>query len=401
VNNSANKKNLLVLASTYPRWLNDHEPGFVHELAKRLTNKFNVIVICPHADGSKEHEILAGVTVLRYRYAPTGYESLVNDGGIVTNLKKSPWKVLLLPSFFISQIIATNQVIKRKNIDVIHAHWLIPQGLSLAVLSKIKKIPPFIVTSHGVDLFALKGHFFNYLKKFVIRRAKKLTVVSNIMKPVLLDLGAVDSKLSILPMGVDLQYFQKDDQVIRSKDELLFVGRLVEKKGLIDLINALPQIIGYRPSVYLTVIGFGPEEKNLKDQVKILKLTKNVNFIGALTQNEIIPYYQRAAIFVAPFIEAKSGDQEGLGLVLIEALSCGCPVVVSDIPASNDVISGISSVGTFPWGNATKLALAVIEKMSQSSNSKDLDNEVNQQIKQFDWEHISAEYSDILSNMVR
>ncbi len=79
---------LLVLSSTYPRWSGDHEPGFVHELARRLTTTFDVVAVVPRAPGASDREMLDGVTVIRYGYAPRRFETLVNDGGIVTNLKR-------------------------------------------------------------------------------------------------------------------------------------------------------------------------------------------------------------------------------------------------------------------------------------------------------------------------
>ena len=88
------RKKLLVLASTYPRWEGDPEPGFVHELAKRLTTPFKVRVLCPHAWNAAAQEMLEGVEVVRYRYAPVRFETLVNDGGIVNNLRHQPWKWL-------------------------------------------------------------------------------------------------------------------------------------------------------------------------------------------------------------------------------------------------------------------------------------------------------------------
>src|ERR1700735_2418201 len=97
------RSTLLVLASTYPRWRGDPEPGFVHELAKRLTDQFHVIAIVPAAPGAAAREILDDVEVIRYRYAPHRFETLVNDGGIVTNLRRHRWKVLLVPPFVLAQ----------------------------------------------------------------------------------------------------------------------------------------------------------------------------------------------------------------------------------------------------------------------------------------------------------
>ena len=395
----ANKKNLLVLASTYPRWLSDHEPGFVHELAKRLTNKFNVIVICPHADGAKKEEILEGVTVYRYRYAPKGFESLVNDGGIVSNLKNSPWKLLLLPFFFVAQLLLIRKVIKNEAIDVVHAHWLIPQGLALSLLSKVTKVPPFLVTSHGADLFALQGKLFNSLKLFVAKKASKLSVVSKVMATELIKMGVNEDKITIMPMGVNMAHFCLNSDVTRSKYEILFVGRLVEKKGLCYLLSALPEILKYQPNVYLTIIGFGPEEHALKAQAKRLDIGDKVHFIGPVTQDKLSKHYQSAAVFVAPFIEAKSGDQEGLGLVLVEAISCGCPIVVSDIPACRDVIAGISGVEVFIAANVSLLAQAVCLSL-QTTNSKCVTHDKIILEKNFCWHNVADNYEATLEKLI-
>ena len=83
----AQRPRLLVLTSTYPRWAGDPEPGFVHELSRRLTDKFQVTVLCPHACGALPKEQLDGVKVIRYRYAPERWERLVNNGGISVDRK--------------------------------------------------------------------------------------------------------------------------------------------------------------------------------------------------------------------------------------------------------------------------------------------------------------------------
>lgn len=395
----SNKKNLLVIASTYPRWQGDHEPGFVHELSKRLTDKFNVIVICPHAREAKNSEVLEGVVVHRFHYAPANFETLVNDGGIVTNLRNSPWKILLLPLFFITQLNFVRKIIKENDIDVIHAHWLIPQGLTLSLLSLFMKIPPFLVTSHGADLFALQGNFFNTLKGFVTKKASKISVVSNVMKSELTILGVADNKIDIMPMGVDMNNFTFNPEVIRSNDEILFVGRLVEKKGLCYLLSALPDIIVQHPNVYLTIIGFGPEEKALKAQSKRLNIEAKVNFIGPVKHEQLATYYQKASVFVAPFVESKSGDQEGLGLVLVEALSCGCPLVVSDIPACEDVTSFIERANVFPAGDIDLLAKAVCSSLEESENKYDERDQTTLKNK-FSWYNVASNYEQALNKLI-
>ncbi len=87
----------------------------------------------------------------------------------------------------------------------------------------------------------------------------------------------------------------------------------------------------------LTIIGFGPEQGNLRRLAAELGLEGYVDFIGAKPQSDLVHYYRRAALFVAPFIEAADGDQEGLGLVSIEAVASGCPVLVGDVQAVSDL----------------------------------------------------------------
>src|SRR5690606_35137689 len=124
---------LLVIASTYPRWSGDTEPGFVHELSKRLVEDFDVTVLAPHSPGASLFERMDGVVVRRYRYAPVPMETLVNNGGIVTNLQLSRWKYLLVPLFVFFQAWSFWRLLREDKFDVIHAHWLVPQGLIAAV----------------------------------------------------------------------------------------------------------------------------------------------------------------------------------------------------------------------------------------------------------------------------
>jgi len=209
------------------------------------------------------------VDVLRFRYAPRRLGTLVNDGGMLGNLRRSPWKLLLLPTFALALLRATRRQAKAWRPAVVHAHWLVPQGL-LAVLAMtgMASAPPILVTSHGADLFALRGAFFDRCRKFVLYRVRHVTVVSAAMRDRLLALGGPGDAISVASMGVDFQSrFTSDPREPRSGNELLFVGRLVEKKGLRFLIDALPAIASAFPAVTLAVVGFGPEEEALGGQV--------------------------------------------------------------------------------------------------------------------------------------
>lgn len=394
---------LLVLASTYPRWPADPEPGFVHELCKRLTDRFRVVVVGPHAAGAQVRETMDGVEVRRYRYAPAALETLVNDGGIVTNLRRTPWKWLLLPGFVLGLLWSAWRAIAREQPAVAHAHWLLPQGLALAVLGLIdRRVPPFLVTSHGADLFALRSAPLQALKRFVARRAAALTVVSAAMREEMSRIGIDASRVAAQPMGVDLaQRFTPDASVQRSRDELLFVGRLVEKKGLRYLIDAMPAILRMHPSAFLTVAGFGPEEAALRQQAERLQLGDKVRFVGAVGQAALPDLYRRAAVFVAPFVQAASGDQEGLGLVLVEAIGCGCPILAGRVPALTDVLGdGFDDMAIDPR-DTQAFADRIIALLAAPSATRIRASKLREGIGQrFGWDVVADQYARSLANAI-
>ena len=371
----------------------------MHELAKRLTDDFEVIVLGPHAPGAPVEEVMDGVQVLRYRYAPAALETLVNDGGIVTNLKRRPWKWLLVPGFMIALLWTTWRLTLLLRPHVIHAHWLLPQGIVVALLSRLGvAMPPLLVTSHGADLFALRARPLQALKRFVSRRAAAISVVSTAMRVELAEIGADCTKVSVQPMGVDLTTrFTLDSTVERSRTEILFVGRLVEKKGLRHLLDALPSILEHHPAVYLTIAGFGPEEAPLKDQAIALGIAGKVRFLGAVRQAELPDFYRRAALLVAPFVEARGGDQEGLGLVLVEALGCGCPVVTTRIPAVREIFGGDWPDFVATPGSAESIAHQVLRLFDGLTPAYAAVDAGRPALREgFDWERVSAGYSRTL-----
>jgi glycosyltransferase involved in cell wall biosynthesis len=386
------KKRLLVLASTYPRWKDDPEPGFVHELSRRLASEFDVLVVCPGAQGVLRSEILDGVRVRRFRYAPSALETLVNNGGITTNLRRNRWKYLLVPAFLAGMAWATASAIRRHRPHVIHAHWLLPQGLLARVLSRAAV--PVVVTSHGADLFAWKGTAFRKLKTSVLRRAAAITVVSRPMAEEVVRLGATPGSVSVAPMGVDLRgKFSPGGDVPRSRSEILFVGRLVEKKGLRHLIDAMPAIIAEVPEASLVIAGFGPEQAEREAQVARLGIGAAIRSLGPVRQDALPGLYRRAAVFVAPFIEASSGDQEGFGLVSLEAAGCRCPVVVSDTAVVRDVFDEGDAVFVRA-GDADALGRGVVQVLrGQGSDTARVREHL---MAKFDWSIAAARYASIL-----
>lgn len=399
---TATRHRLLVLASTYPRWRGDHEPGFVHELNRRLIESFEVHVVCPHAPGAARQEVLDGVIVHRFRYGPDAMETLVQNGGILTNLKHAPWKWGVVPFFFLGLLAATSNQLRQVRPHVIHAHWIVPQGMALALLGVFsKKLPHFLLTSHGGDLFGLRGQLFSVLKRWVFKKASAVTVVSRPMATEAARLSANDAQVSVIPMGVDFDgRFTLDARVERVAGQILFVGRLVEKKGVKYLIQALPSIRQRVPGAHLVIVGSGPELPELTALVSELGLQDYVTFRGAMSQDALPEFYRRAAVFVAPFVDAASGDREGLGLVSIEAIACGCPVVVGDVPVVADIFLDTEMDLRAIPGSPESLAQKVGDVLAAPETALRRTLDIRQRLAgQLSWEIVTKRYLTLLKNV--
>ncbi len=396
------KPRLLVLTSTFPRWRGDVEPPFVFELSRRLTDAFDVTVLTPRSPGSLEHEALDGLHIIRFPYFVQHLENLASHGGgILNRLRANPFNYLLVPPFLIGQLWALIRLLRRENWDLIHAHWLIPQGLVVLLARWIAGRPvPLVCTSHGGDLFALRAAPLRALKRAVMRASERVSVVSAAMRAEVLALGIVSDKVEIIPMGVDLrERFTPDPRIPRETDELLFVGRLVEKKGVDSLLKTLPRVLQAYPSTHLTIAGDGPLEAELVHLACSLGIRDHVDFRGMVAQADLPDLYCRATLLVAPFRVAGNGDQEGFPLVPLEAIGCGCPLVCGEIVAFGDIIRHDQEAVLIPPSDHDALATAIIELLGDPAQRDRLASNARARCEEsFDWGSIAVRYARLLSD---
>lgn len=374
----------------------------MHELAKRLAGDFEVTVLAPHAHGAKVEEDMDGVAVCRFRYAPASWETLVNAGGMVANLRRNALKWLLVPGFILSQAWVARHLIRRQSVDVIHVHWLIPQGLVMLLLRLSGCSTPYLVTSHGADLYSLTGWLPSVLKRRIAAGSAAMTVVSSAMREEAARIGMHPPCLEVLPMGVDMQgRFVPDAYRKPIPDRLLFVGRLVPKKGLHHLLDALPQVLAHRSGIRLVIAGFGPEEAALKAKVKRVGVAANVEFLGAVPQSELPRLYHSASLFVAPFVRDAAGDQEGLPVALMEALGCGCPVVAGDVAGIRDLLGDESTAVCVDPKDSKALATAILAALKAPAEAQARALRLRQSAKdRVDWPKVASGYGRLLKSCI-
>ena len=341
---------LLVLASTYPARIGDGTPQFVRDLATVEALSYETTVLVPALPGAPRREMDGALSVRRFRYFPRPWEDLV-DGAILENLRarRSRWAQVL--PLMVAEVLAIRREVKARRPDVIHVHWLIPQGL--AALIAAPKVPK-LVTSHGGDVYGLRDPVSRALFRAVLKNADAVTAVNEDMRDRLLALGADPATTSMISMGVDVAAFRPlASAAERRRGRVLFVGRLVEKKGVSVLLEALRLLdqSGYD----VCVAGDGPLRSSLTTQAAGLP----VRFVGVLGREALSAELGAASIAVFPSVPAVSGDQDGLPVALLEAMSAGCAVVASDLPGLRDAVQdGQSGLLTTP-GSAPELAGAL------------------------------------------
>ncbi|MDD2465954.1 MAG: glycosyltransferase [Desulfobulbus sp.] len=396
------KPKLLVVTSTFPRWLNDTDPPFVYELSRRLTDTFDVTVHTPHYPGSKTDEQMGGMHIHRFRYFFAPYERLAGGQGIVPKMRRSKLYSLLLPFFLFFQFFSLILLVGKLHPDLIHAHWLIPQGFWAVIAKRLFKVP-VVITAHGADVFSLRTPAVIKAKKWIVKNADRIVTVSSALADVLRADIQSQRQPDTISMGVDASIFSPDkkSEAIRRKYGinglfLLFVGRLTEKKGARYLIDAMSIVCKDFPDAKLLVIGHGELEQKLRQQVKLLGLDDIVLFAGGLTNTQLPAYYASADLFIGPSVQVKDGDTEGFGLTFVEAAMSGCLVIGTRVGGIEDIIEDGKTGFLVPPGNALFLAEKI---MFLLENLEVYRGNVEQTRRQFaakyNWDIIAGKYCHI------
>jgi glycosyltransferase involved in cell wall biosynthesis len=394
-------KKILILTSTYPRWRDDHEPAFVAELAARLADNYQVHVLAPHAPGAETHEQFGPVTVHRFRYAPQRLELLAYDGGITSNLKRHTWRYLLVMPFISAEFLAALRLVKQLDIDLLHAHWVIPQGVVAAALKQLLGAKPkLLVTAHGSDLTGLNQRALRAAKRRVLQECDALTVVSRSMAVLATDLDE-NCRPRVLPMGTDLSGQFVPDEKARQAANITFVGRLIPQKGVDFLLRAFPRVLESHPQARLNIIGHGPQESELQTLADQLGIASCVTFHGGIEHGALPGLLQAASLAVFPYCSTDGAGEEGFGLTLVEAMGCGCAVIASDQPAVREIIRHQETGLLVAQHDEVAIAESISALLHDDSLRQRLATAGRDLVKsRYDWQTISAGYARLIDDCI-
>ncbi|CEL25138.1 glycosyltransferase [Methanobacterium formicicum] len=327
-----------VITSAYPDYEDDPHGIFVHRLMKEIAKKgHEVHVLAPYTGGETEYT-LEGVHVERFHYFyPRRFEKLSGRAGMIDNVKEGFLVKIQVLTFLFFNVI--HSILKLRKMDVVHVQWPIPNGLGAIFLKKIYGIP-YINTIHGEEVHLSKRYHLLFALRWLVNNSSKTITNSTATRKFCLEAGLDGDKIDVIPFGVDTDFFRplevyKDENIF----QILSVGYLIERKGFEYLIRAMPLVLEKHNQARLKIVGSGPLESKLKELIYELDLGDEVEIVKNVSDEELLMIYNSSDLFVLPSIVDSQGNTEGLGVVLLEAMACGLPVIGSDVGGIPDVIN--------------------------------------------------------------
>jgi len=401
-------KKILITSSTFPRWKGDSEPPFISDMAQAMSRYFKVYVLAPHAVGAKKQETWGNVEIRRFSYfLPHRWQKLCYNGGIYANLLRSKWNYFLIPFLFLFEMIAVVRLIKKENIDLLYANFILPQGMVGVLLKKLIKVP-VVINVLGGDI-GIKNPVLRYFVKYSLKRADHVVALTTAIKAEIEKLNIGDIDITVIPLGVYSDLFNPDyrDETIRQKyvsnndPLLLFVGRLVEKKGVTYLIQSFVDVLKKHARAKLLIIGNGLLADELKRMAAELNLTDSVYFEGDIDNKKLPKYYASADIFVGPSVIPKSGDLEGQGVVFLEAIASGCCTIGTNIGGIPMSVVHEKTGLLVEQKNARQISEAVIRILEDDQLRERLQKQGRDYVVQnFDWQVIARRYEDLFGRFI-
>lgn len=366
--------------------------NYVYNLSNNLSNNgHNITILTVNTEKVQKEEIISkNVSVYRCSLNFRYHKGLISIE-------------------FIKRILSANDY------DIYHVHIPFPLGLEIAVVaSKIHNIP-LVVTHHGEYtkgnvLYSLISSTYSKICRTIsLKYVDWIVFLTQSYSESLKLNKKIRKKIKIIKTGVDTQRFSttNDGATLRKKygftdkdKVVLFVGSLSlynRYKGVDYLIRALHEVRSVNDNVKLVIVGRGELVSELKELAKQLKLEKEVIFATSVSDEELPYYYALCDVFALPSI---SGP-ESFGIVLLEAMASGKPVIASDLPGVNDVVKdGITGYLMEPK-NVKQLSQRILKIIKDVKRGKKFGENSQKVInEEYQWANIVEEFEELYNNAI-
>ncbi|MCK4353366.1 glycosyltransferase family 4 protein [candidate division WOR-3 bacterium] len=394
---------ILYIVTAFPRYESDVITPWLTETIKRIKSRgVEIDVFAPSYKGLANQRVY-GIDVKRFRYFFSRWEDLTHDETTPDRLKRGLRFKMLVPFYLMGGVIEIIKLCKKEKYDIIHVHWVFPHMLFGWIGRKIcgaKVVSSF----YGVELKWVKKKM-PFLKPFLKWSVKSSDSVTALSSYTIKEINKIAKReVWYIPFGPAAKEWKDktDRKLVSLQKNILFVGRLVERKGIKYLIEAFNIICRHEfNSCTLTIIGEGPEKKDLEKLAESRRLKDKVTFTGWVSENELRNYYQKCSLFVLPACIDSKGDTEGQGVVLVEAMSYKKPVIASNVGGIVDIVKDGETGLLVPEKDPEKLAKAIMRILDDREFAFKLGEEGYRFVKlRFGWDEIINKLLSVYSKVL-
>ena len=396
------KVKVLINTSTYKENHEDKVTDVINNLIYSILKSdknFEFLVLKPMSAEKHKEILFNGIKVKKYRYFWPNKSQTFHKNGILPSLQKNKINILKLLILIISQFINLFLTSLKFKPDYIYAHWFLPQAIISALVCKILKIK-LVFTTHGAEVLLLNNiKLLNkILINFVLKNTYKFTANSEITlneikkncKP-----DYISSKYMVIPMGIQDKFFKENNIEFNNDNNFLYIGRLVDYKGVDMLIKCLNKFKDSGNNFRLDILGSGVDENLLKKEVHNLGLENYIVFHGFKNFDEKLKFYKNASLTFIPSIVSDK-RLEGGPLTLIEAMSQKNICIVSDSVGFVKYCNNKNSL-VFASGDIESMYNKLIKYTEMNKDEKEsMRNFAFEDSKFFKFENIGKIHSDFL-----
>lgn len=348
-----------MLTSSYPLFEGDMTAPFIEEIAAGIAARgHEVHMVLPAHPRLGRDGTIRGVHLHPFAVAPVkawgaswGYA-----GSLAGDVALTKGAVAIAPLALTNAARAVRRVAKQVGADILHAHWVIPNGPPTAMVARRARLP-LVVSLHGSDVFVAEQlPPARVAARWTFGAAAAVTACSGDLADRAIRLGAEKECTTVIPYGVDGVQFRPVDAATRADVRswfglppetplLLCAGRLVYKKGFAVAVAAFARIAATHLDARLVIAGDGPLDTELRTQATRLGIGDRVIFAGRVDRARHPLLVAACDLYLLPSVHDHRGNVDGLPNALLDALVAGCAVVASNVAgvglAVHDGITGI------------------------------------------------------------
>ncbi len=396
---------IAMLTSSYPKWPGETTAPFIEEIAAHVAARgHQVHVLMPYRSDLRRESCERGVHLHTYRYAPAqslevwGYAAALHgDVGL------KPTTAAAIPLALASGFHALLTLTERHRFDMIHGHWVLPNGPVAALAARQRNLP-LVLSLHGSDVFlAERTPPTAWVARWAARHAGGITACSGDLAARLAALGGPAERMEVVPYGIDPAEFFPDAAagaamrarlgIDPQRPLLVWLSRMVHKKGLSVLLDAMPAVLREQPDTLLALGGYGDLRSDLERQARRLGIEHSVIFPGAIARESVNAFWNAGDVVVIPAVRDQWGNVDGLPNIVLESMSAGRPIVASHIAGIPQVITCGEHGLLTPPGDAERLAEAILRLLRDRQYAARLGHAARERVeRELRWTHVAERF---------